>query len=149
MKKMIAFALVLVSVNSVAAEKFLAKSATPSRIVVAKAGVGLAQFSVMSQDFPRPHVFLAAKKLKSISWETTYFPDNLNEVVEICYFQALSTKPDHCEEIQKNSSGATEEFNSFIFDRHVRVIIRHSVKGGKNNGTPAGVDKIVMHYSYK
>lgn len=148
MKKMIAVVLVFVSVNGFATERFLAKSATPTRIVVAKAGFGLAQFSVMSADFPERHVFLAPKLLKSISWETTYYPDNLNETVKICYFQALSVSPDHCKVINKNSSGSTEEFNSFIFDRHARVMIKHEVKGGKNRGAPAGMDKIVIKYSY-
>jgi hypothetical protein len=148
MKKMIAVALVFVSVNGFATERFLAKSVTPTRIVLAKDGVGLAQFSVMSRDFPERHVFLAPKSLKSISWESTYYPDNLNETEKICYFQALSIRPDHCKVIQKNSSGSTEEFNSFIFDRHASVMIKHEVKGGKDRGAPAGMDKIVIHYSY-
>lgn len=88
------------------------------------------------------------KKLTSIHWKTTYFPDNSDETVEICYLQPGRIDPDHCKEIRPNSSGDVDEFNSFKFDWHAAVWIRHRTGAGKDFGAPAGMDKIVINYSY-
>lgn len=57
MKKTIVIALALLSANSYAADNYISKSAAPSRIVVAKAGIALSQFTMMSFDFPSDHRF--------------------------------------------------------------------------------------------
>ena len=147
MKKTLAITLALLSVNSFAADEFISKSAAPTRIVVAKAGVGLAQFSMMSFDFPSSHRF-APKKLKGVSWRTTYYPDNLNETVQLCYTKPAGSGYDDCRDISPNSSDSTEYFNKYSFDKYARFTFRHMVKGGKNQGAPAGEDSIVVRYSY-
>lgn len=148
MKISVAMALVLVSLNSVAANKTLTKSVAPSRIVVAKDGVGLAQFSVVSRDFPDAQLLLAHKKLSSISWSTTHYPDNSNEEVDICYFQPGRANHEPCIRIRPNSSGTVTDFNSFNFNKHARIMIKHNVRGGKNYGAPAGMDTITINYSH-
>jgi hypothetical protein len=57
MKKTLAITLALLSAHSVAADNFISKSAVPTRIVVAKAGIGLAQFSMTFQ----PQIVLLRK----------------------------------------------------------------------------------------
>ncbi|OCR24308.1 hypothetical protein AFK24_14555 [Pseudomonas syringae] len=147
MKKTLAITVALLSANSFAADNTISKSAVPTRIVVAKEGVGLGQFSMMSFDFPSSHRF-APKKLKSVSWRTTYYPDNMNERVQICYTKPAGSGYDDCREISPNSSGDTDDFNKYSFDKYARFTFRHMVKGGKNQGAPAGEDSIVVHYSY-
>jgi hypothetical protein len=146
-KKTLAITLALLSAHSVAADNFISKSAVPTRIVVAKAGIGLAQFSMMSFDFPASHRF-APKKLKSISWRTTYYPDNMNEEVQICYTRPGRSGYDDCRDISPNSSDTTEYVNKYSFDKYARFTFRHNVNGGKNQGAPAGQDSIVVRYSY-
>jgi len=147
MKKTIVITLALLSANSFAADNFINKSAVPTRIVVAKAGIGLSQLSMMSFDFPKDHRF-APKKLKRISWRTTYYPENMNETVQICYTKPGSFNYDDCQDISPNSSGDMMEFNKYSFDRNATITFRHEVRGGRNQGAPAGEDSIVVHYSY-
>ncbi|HEX8595415.1 MAG TPA: hypothetical protein VF682_19400 [Pseudomonas sp.] len=147
MKKTLAITVALLSANSFAADNIISKSAVPTRIVVAKAGTGLGQFPLMSFDFSGSHRF-APKKLKGISWRTTYYPDNLNETVQLCYTQAGGSGYDDCRDISPNSSDSTECFNKYSFDKYARFTFRHEVRGGKNQGAPAGEDSIVIHYSY-
>jgi len=147
MKKTLAITLALLSANSFAADNTISKSAVPTRIVVAKAGTGLGQFPMMSFDFPSSHRF-APKKLKGISWRTTYYPQNLNETVQICYTKPAQTGYDDCRDISPNSSGDIDDFNRYSFDRDARFTFRHMVKGGENRGAPAGEDSIVVRYSY-
>ncbi len=151
MKKYITIAMVLVlgSTSIFAAERTITKSLKPSRIVVAKAGFGLASFPVLSSHFlPNTQLFLAPKKLEGISWRTTHYPDNLFETVKLCYYQPLANEPTDCENIEPNSSGITHKFDSYTFDKHARVTIMHRVTGGKNHGAAAGVDTVTIHYSY-
>ena len=148
MKKVIALALILVSANGFAADQSLSKTATPPRIVVAKDGSAMAQFWVHSRDFSAPGMLLAKKRLTSIEWQTTYYPDNLNEEVQICYTEPGRIDPALCRVIDKNSSGSTEVFNQLNFDKHARITIRHSVKGGRNSGAPAGSDSVIINYSF-
>lgn len=147
MKKTLVITFALLSANSFAADNIISKSAVPTRIVVAKDGVGLGQFPMMSFDFPRSHRF-APKKLKSISWRTTYYPENMNETVQICYTKPAGSGYDDCRDILPNSSGDTDHFNQYSFDKYASFTFRHQVKGGKNQGAPAGEDSIVVHYSY-
>ena len=147
MKKTLAITIALLSANSFAADNIITKSAAPTRIVVAKAGTGLGQFPLMSFDFPGSHRF-APKKLKGVSWRTTYYPDNLNETVQLCYTKPAGSGYDDCRKISPNSSGDMDDFNQYGFDRDARFTFRHMVKGGKNQGAPAGKDSIVVHYSY-
>ena len=147
MKKTIVITLALLSANSFAADNYISKSAEPSRIVVAKAGIALSQFAMMSFDFPSDHRF-ALKQLKGISWRTTYYPENMNEMVQICYTKPGSYNYDDCKDISPNSSGEMNEFNNYSFDKYARITFRHMVKGGRDQGAPAGEDSIVVHYSY-
>lgn len=146
MKKLLFIAFALFSLNAVAADKSMTKTAKPPRIVVAKDGSAMSQFFVSSSDFSRRGQLLAKKTLTSIEWSTTYYPDNLNEEVEICYSQPGRIDPDLCRPITPNSSGRILDFNSFKFDMHARVTIRHSVKGGRDSGRSAGEDTVVINY---
>lgn len=148
MKNVIAIALALMSVNSFAASGFIERSIKPPRIVVAKDGSAMAQFNVYSSDFRDRQLFLAPKKLTSIEWRATYYPDNTGEFVEICYYQPGRIEHEPCVEIKSNSSGVIYDFNSYKFDKHAKVMIRHSVSGGRNSGAPAGMDSVVINYSY-
>jgi hypothetical protein len=147
MKKIIAITLVALSANTFAVESSITKSEVPDRIVVAKAGVGLSQFSMMTMDFPRNQRYLSTR-LESINWTSTYYPNNTGENVLICYTRPGRAGYDQCEEISKNSSGSTEAFNHHSFDRFARITIKHLVSGGQNQGAPAGEDSITVHYSY-
>lgn len=147
MKKTIAITLVALSANTFAVESSITKSEVPDRIVVAKAGVGLSQFSMMTMDFPRSQRYLP-KRLESINWTSTYYPNNTGESVQICYTRPGRAGYDQCEEISKSSSGSTEVFNHHSFDRFARITIKHLVSGGQNQGAPAGEDSITVNYSY-
>ncbi|MCQ2994922.1 hypothetical protein QCD79_18905 [Pseudomonas quasicaspiana] len=147
MKKIIAITLVTLSANTFAVESSITKSEVPDRIVVAKAGVGLSQFSMMTMDFPRNQRYLP-KRLESINWTSTYYPNNTGERVHICYTRPGRAGYDQCEEISKNSSGSIEAFNHHSFDRFARITIKHLVSGGQNQGAPAGEDSITVNYSY-
>jgi len=146
----IAVALALVSSSSFAVDSSITKSATPNRIVVAKAGTGIVRFGVLSSDFPSDRsLIFATKRLTSINWETTYYPDNVEKKVEICYYRPhRHSEPDLCRPILPNSSGTVYDFNSLAFDTGASVVIRHVIEGGKNYGTAAGVDRVTINYSY-
>ena len=146
MKKLTVIAVALLSFNALAADKVLIKTKKPPHIVVAKNGSAMSQFSVLSSDFSERGLLLAKKRLTSIDWSTTYYPDNLDEEVEICYNQPGRINHDLCQRIDPNSSGRILAFNAFKFDMHTRVTIRHSVKGGRNSGRSAGVDTVVINY---
>lgn len=148
MKKIIAIAIAVASVNVFAADRSLTKSVKPSRIVVAKDGVALAQFSVMSSDLRGRGLLLAKKQLTSLEYKTTYYPDNFNETVQICYHKPGRVEHEECIEVLPNSSGVIYEFNKYKFDMHARIIIRHSVKGGRDSGRAAGEDSITFNYSF-
>lgn len=145
----IAVALAFVSGYSFAAELSITKSVKPDRVVTAKAGRALAQFPVQRSDFPSHALILAPKTLRSVSWSTTYYPDNVGERVQICYSRPYNfSGEDHCVDVNPNSSGVIHEFNSYEFDLHAGIKIRHLVFGGKNYGTAAGVDTVTINYSY-
>lgn len=149
MKIIITLALLAFSVNGFSAEKIFAKSVKPPRVVTAKAGYATSRFSFLSTDFREPReLFNADKKITSVYWQSTYFPENLNERVQICYLQPYRVDPDHCIDIEPNSSGITEEFNSFRFGMGAAITIQHRVSGGKNSSYAAGKDAIVVNYSY-
>lgn len=117
------------------------------RVVIGWDGLATSRFSISTREFPGA-MLTKPKKLESIRWETTHFPDNTGETVEICYLQPGRIDPDHCVDIRPNSSGEVYGFNSFKFDWHTAVWIRHRTTGGKNSGAPADLDKIVFNYSY-
>jgi hypothetical protein len=119
----------------------------PPRIVIASDGIATSRFFISTREFPGA-MLAKPKKLENIHWQTTHFPDNTDETVEICYLQPGRNDPDHCVPIHKNSAGDVDNFNSFKFDWHTEVWIRHMTKGGKNSGASAGKDKIVINYSY-
>jgi hypothetical protein len=146
MRKFTVFAVALLSLNAFAADKSLTKSAKPPHIVVAKNGGAMSQFNVMSYDFSGRGMLLAKKTLTSIDWRTTHYPENLNEEVEICYTEPGRIEYALCRKIDPDSSGTTYAFNSFKFDMHARVTIRHSVKGGRDSGRSAGEDTVVINY---
>ena len=151
MKKsqIIAVALVLASAQSFAAERSIAKSHRPTTIVVAHNGSGLAQFPIIRSDFPNHAVIAAPKKIESISWSTTHYPEHPTETVDICYSRPYrSSSFEHCEPVNKNSMGTTSVFNVYAFDMGAQFIIRHKVNGGRNNSAAAGVDTLTINYSY-
>lgn len=148
MKKIIAIAFALASADSFAADRTITKSAKPYHIVVAKDGSALAQFTLLTSDFRERGLLGAKKRLTSIQYRTTHYPDNLKEEVEICYYEPGRTTHVACEDVSPNSSGVIYNFNQYKFDMHARVIIRHSVKGGRDSGRSAGEDTITINYSF-
>ncbi len=146
MKKFIVIAVALSSLYASAADKSLTKTAKPPHIVVAKNGSAMSQFFVSSSDFSERGLLQAKKRLTSIDWRTTHYPDNLSEEVQICYNQPGRINHDLCLPITPNASGRIMDFNSFKFDMHARVTIRHSVRGGRNSGRSAGEDTVVINY---
>lgn len=147
MKTLFAVALAFVAVNGFAAEGSITKSVKPPRVNIGWDGIATSRFFISTREFPGA-MLAAPKKLKSIQWETTHFPDNTGEEVDICYLQPGRIDPDDCVVVHPNSSGVVEEFNSLKFDWHTEVWIRHKTTGGKNSGASAGMDKIVINYSY-
>lgn len=146
MKRFTAVIVALLSFNVFAADEHFIKTAKPPHIVVAKDGSAMSQFFVSSSDFSKRGQLLAKKTLTGIEWRTTYYPDNLFEEVEICYSQPGRIDPDLCRPITPNASGRISDFNSFKFDMHARITIRHSVKGGRDSGRSAGEDTVVINY---
>lgn len=148
MKKIIAVVFAITSLNAFAADRTITKSVKPSRIVVAKEGGALAQFTLLSTDFRERGLLGAKKRLTSVEYRTTHYPDNWNEKVQICYSQPGRIEPQHCEDVAENSSGVIYNFNQYKFDMHARITIRHSVDGGKDSGKAAGEDTVVINYSF-
>lgn len=132
-----------------AIDDFIAKTIRPDIInVTSNGGTGLAQFSVISTDFPSGTLG-DPKKLQAIEWITTSYPQNLDEIVELCYQRPFNSNQTDCREIQPNSSGTFTEFNEQTFGNGSRVIIRHKVSaGGAQVGHPAGNDSVTFRYSY-
>lgn len=144
--------LVLASGVVVAEERSISKSGDPSPVLVLSnsdthPGVGFASFSVVSSDFP-PGTLIDPKQLVEIQWSTTFYPDSIREDVRLCYSRPFSSQED-CRRITPRSSGTVQDFNTQSFGNGSRVRIYHDVYGGTPRYTrPAGVDSVVLKYSY-
>lgn len=135
-----------------AAEGVITKSAAPGPVLIlsnsnVEPSVGYSRFNVTPFDISG-EVSLMPKQLLEIRWSTTYYPQTLNDNVELCYYRPYSAERS-CEPIQPNSSGVVMRFNDQPFGRGSIVDIRHRVLGG----TPpyaraAGVDSVRIKYRY-
>ncbi|MNF93099.1 hypothetical protein D3C84_757630 [compost metagenome] len=110
-------------------------------------GTGLAQFPLLSTDFPSGTRSLT-KTLQGIDWSTTSYPNNTGETVELCYYRPYSSNPVSCTGILPNSSGTLTNYNGQSFGNGAKVIIRHRVQGGQQPGYPAANDTVTFRYSY-
>ena len=109
--------------------------------------VGFSRFSILALDIPA-EARLAPRQLLGVRWSTTYYPQTLNERVELCYYRPFSSDRD-CREIRPNSSGELTDFNDQPFGHGSIVDIRHYVLGGSPPyARPAGVDSVTYLYRY-
>ncbi len=138
--------------SAFAAEAVITKSVAPGPILILsnsndEPSVGFSRFNVSPSDIPS-EVSLKQKQLLGIQWSTTYYPQTLNDEVELCYYRPYSSDRS-CEPIQPNSSGVVERFNDQPFGRGSTVEIRHRVLGGmRPYARPAGVDSVTFRYRY-
>nr|WP_314568862.1 hypothetical protein [uncultured Pseudomonas sp.] len=132
-----------------AEERTLTKTVKPDVInVLSIGGSGLAQFGVTAADLPEGTI-ATPKKLKGIDWRTTYYPQNINETIELCYYLPFTGAALGCRKITPNSQGTLSDFNGERFGHGSRIIIRHSVEaGGARLGYPATTDSVSIRYSY-
>lgn len=137
---------------ALAAEYSITKAEAPGPVLVLSnsathPGVGFANFNVLYPDIPAG-IINDPKQLLDIRWSTTYYPQTLNEKVELCYYQPFSSQK-NCEEIYPNSSGVLTVFNNQSFGHGSKVTINHSVLGGTPPyARPAGVDSVTFRYRY-
>lgn len=148
MKMLLPLTFLLISAPSFATNASLTKTATPSVIVVTTGGgVGLATFFTSSADFPGT-LLTKTKTLLGIDWQTTLYPNNPNETVQLCYFLPYTGNPVGCVPITKNSSGTVSNFNNQVFGLGTEVTIRHTVTGGPAPAIPSSHDTVTFRYSY-
>jgi hypothetical protein len=135
-----------------AAEHSIPKTTAPGAILILSnsdvdPGVGFATFSVLYPDIPEG-TLLDPKQLLEIRWNTTYYPQTLSEIVELCYFRPFSSQRS-CERVTPNSSGTSMFFNDQPFGHGSKVEIRHTVLGGvRPYARPAGADSVTFRYRY-
>jgi hypothetical protein len=146
-KMLLPFFLLLISAPGFAVTASITKTATPSVVIVTTGGVGLSTFFTSYSDFPSGTAF-KPKSLLGIDWQTTSYPNNPNELVELCYFLPYTANPVRCDRITRNSSGTDIGFNQQTFGLGVEVMIRHSTNGGPQPAYPAGRDTVTFRYSY-
>lgn len=123
------------------------KTAAPRVVLVTTGGVGSAAFFASSTDFPAG-TLSKPKTLLGINWQTTLYPNNPNESVDLCYFRPYAGTPVACVPINRNSSGTALNFNNEPFGLGVEVMIRHWTNGGPQPAYPAGRDTVTITYSY-
>jgi len=102
---------------------------------------------MLSSDFPSG-TLNKKKTLREIEWNSTCYPNNTGETVELCYHRPYTTVPVGCIKINPNSSGRTNAFNNQPFGLGTDVFIRHHIQGGQFPGAPAGKDSVTFYYSY-
>ncbi len=135
-----------------AAESTVSKSAAPGPVLILSnanidPSIGFSRFNISHSDIPRD-ASLKPKELLEIRWNTTYYPQTLNDSVELCYYRPFSSTRS-CETIFPNSSGVILRFNDQPFGPGSIIDIRHSVLGGSPPyARPAGVDSIILKYRY-
>lgn len=136
----------LMPLSALAVDATITKSVAPNIIVVSNLGTGLAQFSLLTSDFPSG-TGLKTKYLNRIDWRSTSYPGHVGETVELCYFATYSSTST-CIPISINSAGSTTFFNGRPFGPGAKVMLRHTLYGGAQPAYPAGQDSVVISYSY-
>lgn len=138
--------------SAFAVEGVVTKTAAPDPVLIlsnsnTEPSIGFARFSILGPDIPA-EARLVPRKLLGIRWSTTYYPQTLNETVELCYYRPFSSQRE-CRPIQPNSSDELTFFNDQPFGHGSIVDIRHSVLGGERPyARPAGVDSVTFRYRY-
>ena len=133
MKILLPLVFVLASAPSFAVDAAITKTASPGVIIVTNGGTGLAQFNILSANFPSG-TLSKTKTLLGIDWQTTLYPNNPGETVQLCYYRPYSSTEVGCTTILRNSSGTVSNFNTQPFGPGAKVIIRH--------------DTVTFRYSY-
>lgn len=146
-KKLLPLALLLISAPSFAVDAQITKSASPGVVIVTNGGVGQAAVFASSSDFPAG-TLSKTKTLLGIDWQTTWYPNNPGETVQLCYYRPYSATAVGCVPIIRNASGTVTNFNNQPFGAGVEVMIRHSLNGGPQPASPAGRDTVTFRYRY-
>ena len=119
--KLLALSLILASSYGYAIDATITKTDSPDIIIVVNNGTGLAQFGLISSDFPSG-TGNKTKTLQGIDWSTTSYPNNTGETVELCYYRPYNSNPVSCTAILPNSSGTLTTYNGQSFGNGARVI---------------------------
>ena len=82
MKILLPLVFVLASAPSFAVDAAITKTASPGVIIVTNGGTGLAQFNILSANFPSG-TLSKTKTLLGIDWQTTLYPNNPGETVQL------------------------------------------------------------------
>lgn len=90
MKILLPLVFVLASAPSFAVDAAITKTASPGVIIVTNGGTGLAQFNILSANFPSG-TLSKTKTLLGIDWQTTLYPNNPGETVQLCYYRPYSS----------------------------------------------------------
>lgn len=147
MKKWLPFVLILAAASSFAANDQFTKSEVPRNIILA-GFTGSSRINVLVQDFP-VGVRNKKKNLLGLDYQTTFYPNNTGETVELCYYPPYASTQIGCVDIAPSSSGTVNAFNSQTFNDGVQVEIRHKVTGGTFPGLPATYNTVTFRYSYE
>jgi len=139
----------LLSASITASAETVNKVVKPDVITVLSiGGSGLAQFYLLSTDFPSGTLAIP-RKLQGIDWTTTAYLQSFGETVELCLYPPFnSVTPLGCEAIASNSSGTVNTFNDQRFGNGSKVIIRHTILGASERlSYPAGNDSLTFRFS--
>ncbi|QXI29836.1 hypothetical protein [Pseudomonas vanderleydeniana] len=146
MKKILSLALILASTQTFAADASITKSQKPPSFF-SYISTATSIHRTLLADFTHPTN--VQMKLKGLRWNTTFFPDAINERVKLCYFEPYSNAEVDCQFITPNSTGTTTLFNQKRFGHGAKVHLTHLTDDLKKPAHPAGEDSITFEYSYQ
>lgn len=141
MKRLLPAALLFVSVAGVAGEFSYTKSVMPPSIIKPGSGTATSMHTMPFQGYPRGAYGIS--RLASVSWNTTFFPTNTGETVELC---VQTWRVIDCRPIAPNAAGNTP-FN-VPFEISTQVLVRHSTTHGPRGSRPAGRNTVTLHFKY-
>ena len=142
-----------IAINAHATDASITTESTPGRMLVLDGGGGL-KYSFhhpARTDFPQDSG-LSRKRVTTIEWQTTWYPDAIEQSAELCYFRPYSSGPVGCIDVPFNSSGSTTRFNGQRFDAGAKVQLVYRANSATGilprHVVPAGNDRVVFHFSY-
>lgn len=151
----LAFVGASISVNAHATDASITTESTPGRMLVLGGegigGVTRSHLRPARHDFPKDSG-LSSKRVTTIEWQTTWYPEAIEQSVELCYFRPYSRNHVGCIQVSPNSSGSTTHFSGQRFNEGTEVQLVYRAKSATGvlprHVAPAGKDRVVFHFSY-